>query len=85
MRKLIFLIAFNLMMSHSLIAQTFSYQAIIYINEELPGVDLIQKVATNKNICLRFSIIGNNSAIEYQESKSAVTDEYRYVNLLIKY
>ena len=31
MRKLILLIAFNLMMSHSLIAQTFSYQAIIYI------------------------------------------------------
>ena len=62
-----------------------TYQAVI-INpsgEELPGVNNTNAPLANKNICLKFSIIDQNSQLEYVETIQTTTDEFGMVNLII--
>ena len=62
-----------------------TYQALI-INpsgEELPGVNNINAPLTNKNICLKFSILNQSSQFEYIETVQTTTDEFGMVNLII--
>ena len=62
-----------------------TYQAVI-INpsgEELPGVNYANAPLANKNICLKFSILDNNSQFEYVETAQTTTDEFGMVNLII--
>ena len=62
-----------------------TYQAVI-INpsgEELPGVNNTNAPLANKNICLKFSILNQNSQFEYIETIQTTTDEFGMVNLII--
>ena len=62
-----------------------TYQAVI-INpsgEELPGVNNTNAPLANKNICLKFSILNQNSQLEYVETIQTTTDEFGMVNLII--
>jgi hypothetical protein len=62
-----------------------TYQAVI-INpsgEELPGINNTNAPLANKNICLKFSILDQNSQFEYIETVQTTTDEYGMVNLII--
>jgi hypothetical protein len=62
-----------------------TYQAVIMnpSGEQLPGVNNTNAPLANKNICLKFSIIDNNSQSEYIETVQTTTDEYGMVNLVI--
>ncbi len=62
-----------------------TYQAVIMnpAGEQLPGVNNTNAPLANKNICLKFSIIDNNSQSEYIETVQTTTDEYGMVNLVI--
>ena len=62
-----------------------TYQAVIMnpSGEQLPGVNNINAPLANKNICLKFSIIDNNSQSEYIETVQTTTDEFGMVNLVI--
>ena len=62
-----------------------TYQAVI-INpsgEELPGINNTNAPLANKNICLKFSILNQNSQFEYIETIQTTTDEFGMVNLII--
>ena len=62
-----------------------TYQAVIMnpSGEQLPGVNNTNAPLANKNICLKFSIIDNNSQSEYIETVQTTTDEFGMVNLII--
>jgi hypothetical protein len=62
-----------------------TYQAVIMnpSGEQLPGVNNTNAPLANKNICLKFSIIDNNSQSEYIETVQTNTDEFGMVNLVI--
>ena len=62
-----------------------TYQAVIInpAGEQLPGVNNTNAPLANKNICLKFSIIDNNSQSEYIETVQTTTDEFGMVNLVI--
>ena len=62
-----------------------TYQAVIMnpSGEQLPGVNNTNAPLANKNICLKFSIIDNNSQSEYIETVQTTTDEFGMVNLVI--
>jgi hypothetical protein len=62
-----------------------TYQAIILnpSGEQLPGVNNTNAPLANKYICLKFSIIDNNSQSEYIETVQTTTDEFGMVNLVI--
>jgi len=62
-----------------------TYQAVIMnpSGEQLPGVNNTNAPLANKNICLKFSIIDNNSQYEYVETVQTTTDEFGMVNLII--
>ena len=62
-----------------------SYQALILnpIEQQLPGFNNDQAPLANESICLRFSIIDENTAAEYVETHTITTDLYGMVNLTI--
>jgi len=62
-----------------------TYQAVILnpSGEQLPGVNNANAPLANKNICLKFSIIDQNSQSEYIETAQTTTDEFGMVNLII--
>ncbi len=62
-----------------------TYQAVILnpSGEQLPGVNNSNAPLANKYICLKFSIIDNNSQSEYIETVQTTTDEFGMVNLVI--
>jgi hypothetical protein len=62
-----------------------TYQALIIdpSGEQLPGVNNANAPLANKNICLKFSIIDQNSQFEYIETAQTTTDEFGMVNLII--
>ena len=62
-----------------------TYQAVILnpSGDQLPGVNNTNAPLANKNICLKFSIIDENSQFEYIETIQTTTDEFGMVNLII--
>ncbi|MFD2552695.1 hypothetical protein ACFSQP_12820, partial [Bizionia sediminis] len=62
-----------------------TYQAVILNPEaqQIPGTNNFNTPLSNKNVCLQFSILDENSAIEYQETISTRTDAFGMVNLII--
>jgi hypothetical protein len=62
-----------------------TYQALILnpAGEQLPGINNSNAPLANKNICLKFYIIDQNSAVEYVELTRTTTDEFGMVNLII--
>ena len=84
MKKIGFLFLF---FSSIVLSQTkgISYQALIIdpVVQELPGFNNNQVPLANKNICLKFSIIDELDALEYEEIFSVTTDNYGMVNLII--
>ncbi len=62
-----------------------TYQAVILnpSGDQLPGVNNTNVPLVNKNICLKFSIIDQNSQSEYTETVQTTTDEFGMVNLII--
>ena len=62
-----------------------TYQAVIYgpSGQQLPGANNQQYILANKTICLRFSIIDQQTQTEYQETITTTTDKFGMVNLLI--
>lgn len=62
-----------------------SYQAIL-INEddqEIPGVDVQGSYMPNQNLSIRFTILDENDAINYQEEHQTQTDQYGMINVII--
>ena len=62
-----------------------SYQALILdpTEQQLPGFNNDKAPLANKNICLQFSIIDENTSDEYVENHVITTDEFGMVNLTI--
>jgi hypothetical protein len=62
-----------------------SYQALILdpVVQELPGFNNNQVPLANKTICLKFSIIDELDALEYEEIFTTTTDDVGMVNLII--
>jgi hypothetical protein len=62
-----------------------TYQAVIYQpgGQNLPGYDLDKVPMDNRNICLKFSFLDENSSLEYQEEVKTKTDEFGMVNITI--
>ena len=62
-----------------------TYQAVILnpSGDQLPGVNNTNAPLVNKEICLKFSIIDQNSQFEYIETVQTTTDEFGMVNLII--
>jgi hypothetical protein len=62
-----------------------TYQAVILnpSGDQLPGVNNTNAPLANKYICLKFSIIDQNSQFEYIETVQTTTDEFGMVNLII--
>jgi hypothetical protein len=62
-----------------------TYQAVILnpSGDQLPGVNNTNAPLANKYICLKFSIIDQNSQFEYIETVQTTTDEFGMVNLVI--
>jgi hypothetical protein len=85
MRKIV--ISLLLFMSFIGYSQTngITYQALILnpTGEQLPGVNNSNAPMANKFICLKFTIIDQNSVAEYVETARTTTDEFGMVNLII--
>ena len=62
-----------------------SYQALILdpIEQQVPGFNNDKAPLANKNICLQFSVIDENTDDEYVETHIITTDEFGMVNLTI--
>lgn len=62
-----------------------TYQAVIYSTsgESIPGIHNSNSPLVNKLICLRFSIVDDNTQTEYQEKITVTTDDFGMVNLII--
>ena len=62
-----------------------SYQALILdpTEQQLPGFNNDKAPLANKNICLQFSIIDENTNDEYVENHVITTDKFGMVNLTI--
>jgi len=62
-----------------------TYQAVILnpSGDQLPGVNNTNAPLANKYICLKFSIIDQNTQFEYIETVQTTTDEFGMVNLII--
>jgi|UPI000485B6B6 hypothetical protein len=85
MRKIV--ISLLLFMSFIGYSQTngITYQALILNpnGEQLPGVNNSNTPLANTFICLKFTIIDQNSLAEYIETARTTTDEFGMVNLII--
>lgn len=86
MRKIYVLIA-TFFLSITFYAQTdaISYQAVIIDSntQQLPGADAESNILPNTIISMRFTILGENGTIDYQETQQPTTDSYGLVNLFI--
>ena len=86
MKKILSLALFVLL-STQLFSQTdgITYQAVIIgpDNQELPGVDAQGNILPEATVAIRFTILDENNAIEYQEVQTTNTDQYGRINLLI--
>ena len=62
-----------------------SYQAVIIDNnpQEIPGVDVQSNTLPNKELIVRFTILGATDIIEYQETHTTQTDAFGMINLMI--
>ena len=83
--KKIFLLVFLLVSLIGYSQNGISYQALILnpSGEELPGVNNSNAPLSNKLICLKFSILDSDAAIEYLETHTVTTDAHGIVNLII--
>jgi hypothetical protein len=85
MRKLLYLIV--LLYSSFIVAQNngITYQAVIYHpnGQNIPGQNIQNTPMANKLICLQFSLIDDQSQVEYRETIQTTTDAFGMVNLLI--
>jgi hypothetical protein len=85
MKKIILLL--TVLISFISYSQTngITYQAVILnpSEQQLPGTNQANMPLANATICLQFSILDQNSSIEYQETISILTDEFGMVNLII--
>lgn len=85
MRKLLYLIV--LLYSSFIVAQNngITYQAVIYHpnGQNIPGQNIQNTPMANKLICLQFSLIDDQSQVEYKETIQTTTDAFGMVNLLI--
>jgi len=84
MKKITFLFLFFTAIGFSQ-TKGISYQALILdpIEQQLPGFNNDKAPLANKNICLQFSIIDENTDDEYVETHIITTDEFGMVNLTI--
>lgn len=86
MKKVISLVLFFLA-GLQLYAQTdgISYQAVIIgpNGQEMPGADARGNILPNAAIAIRFTILGANNTVEYQEVQTTNTDQYGRINLMI--
>jgi len=62
-----------------------TYQAVILnpSEQQLPGTNQANIPLANTTICLQFSILDQNSSVEYQETINIDTDEFGMVNIII--
>ncbi len=62
-----------------------SYQAVIIDNnpQEIPGVDVQSNTLPNKELIVRFTLLGATEIIEYQETHITQTDAFGMINLMI--
>jgi hypothetical protein len=62
-----------------------TYQAIIISPniQEIPGVDVVGNILPETRIAIRFTILDENNAVEYQEVQATKTDQYGGISLLI--
>lgn len=85
MKKILLLI--SLLVSVLTFAQNkgITYQAVIYntSGESVPGIHNSNSPLVNKSICLQFSLVDENTQIEYQEKITVTTDDFGMVNLII--
>jgi hypothetical protein len=85
MKKTLLILAF--MLSAITFAQTngITYQAVIYNanGESVPGINNTNAPLSNKAICIEFSIIDEDTQIEYAENIKVTTDAFGMVNLII--
>lgn len=65
--------------------QGISYQAVLISedDQEIPGVDVKGSYLPNQEITMRFTILDENSAINYQEEQQTETDKYGMINVTI--
>jgi hypothetical protein len=85
--RLIYLVLLVFLGSIDLFSQIpgISYQAVIMNPEELalPGVNKSVAPLSNKQICLKFSLINSKGDYEYEEVIQTKTDAFGMVNLVI--
>jgi len=85
MKKLLIIPMF--VFTAQLYAQTqgISYQAVIVNKQakEIPGVDLEGTYLPNSPLTVRFTILNQSDATDYQEEQKTSTDEYGMINLTI--
>lgn len=62
-----------------------SYQAVIISNNpsEIPGVDLTGVALSEAEIEIRFTIINDAGATDFQETQATMTDTYGMINVII--
>ena len=63
-----------------------SYQALIVDieGESLPGFDNVNVPLSNKEVCIKFSIVNNQTnTVDYSESQSLTTNEFGIVDAII--
>ena len=63
-----------------------SYQALIVDSqgESLPGFDNVNVPLSNKDVCIKFSIVNNQTnTVDYSESQSLTTNEFGIVDAII--
>ena len=80
MKKITFLFLFFAAVGFSQ-TKGISYQALILdpIEQQLPGFNNYKAPLANKNICLQFSVIDENTDDEYVETHIITTDEFGMV------
>lgn len=66
-------------------SQGIRYQAVL-IDEnekEIPGIDVEGNYLPNQELTIRFTILDENEAIDYQEEHQTLTDDYGMINVTI--
>ncbi|MDT8888244.1 hypothetical protein [Aquirufa regiilacus] len=65
--------------------KSLNYQAVIIDPKviDIPGSSISGQALSKGNVCIRFSILGSNGQLEYEEYQKTITDDYGLVNLSI--
>jgi hypothetical protein len=86
MKKLILLIV-SLAFTYYLSGQShgITYQAVIIDADarEIPGIDITGNILPDQPLTVRFTILGENGTVDYQEVQSTTTDRFGMINLTI--